>query len=110
MSTESTINILLIISYVLMAVSLLGAIIFPLYHMSTDFSKAKGALLGLLGIVLLFGLSFIMSDNEVLTSYEKFKITPTLSRFIGSSLVMNYILGIGVIVIAILGEVYNAFK
>jgi hypothetical protein len=51
-----------------------------------------------------------MSDNEVLASYEKFNITPILSQFIGSSLVMNYILGIAVIVIALLGEVYNAFK
>jgi hypothetical protein len=110
MGTESTINILLIISYILMAVSMVGAIIFPLYHMVTDFSKAKGALLGLVGIGLLFGLSFVMSDNEVLASYEKFNITPILSQFIGSSLVMNYILGIAVIVIALLGEVYNAFK
>jgi len=110
MGTESTINILLIISYVLMAISMLGAIIFPLYHMVTDFSKAKGALLGVVAIGLLFLLSFVMSDNEVLASYEKFNITPGLSQFIGSSLVMNYVLGVGVIVIALLGEVYNAFK
>lgn len=89
---------------------MVGAIIFPLYHLAVDFSKAKGALLGVLAIGLLFGLSFVVSDNEVLASYEKFKITPFLSQFIGSSLVMNYILGVGVIVIAILGEVYNAFK
>jgi len=110
MGTESTINILLIISYILMAVSILGAIVFPLYHMVTDFSKAKGALMGVLGIGLLFGISFVLSDNEVMASYEKFNITPVLSQFIGSSLVMNYILGVGVIVIALLGEVYNAFK
>ena len=110
MGSESTINILLIISYVLMAVSLLGAIIFPLYHMVTDFSKAKGALVGLLGVVILFGVSFVLSGNEVLPAYEKFNITPFLSQFIGSSLVMNYILGVGVIVIALLGEVYNAFN
>ncbi|MBM3918442.1 MAG: hypothetical protein FJ344_02910 [Sphingomonadales bacterium] len=93
-----------------MAVSILGAIVFPLYHMVTDFSKAKGALMGVLGIGLLFGISFVLSDNEVMASYEKFNITPVLSQFIGSSLVMNYILGVGVIVIALLGEVYNAFK
>jgi len=110
MGTESTINILLIISYILMAVSMAGAIFFPLFHMITDFSKAKGALLGVLAIGLLFVLSFVMSDNEVLASYEKFNISPTLSQFIGSSLVMNYILGVGVIVVALLGEVYNAFK
>ncbi|MFM8978396.1 MAG: hypothetical protein ACKOJE_10150 [Bacteroidota bacterium] len=78
--------------------------------MVTVLSKAKGALLGVVGIGVLFGLSFVMSDNEVLASYEKFNITPVLSQFIGSSLVMNYILGVGVIVIALLGEVYNAFK
>jgi hypothetical protein len=110
MTIETFINILLIISYVLMAISLVAVIVFPLYHMFADFAKAKGALLGLLGVVVLFGISFMVSDNEVLPAYEKFNITPMLSQLIGSSLVMNYIIGVGVIVIAAVGELLNAFK
>ena len=61
MTIESFINILLIITYVLMAVSLVAVIVFPLYHMFADFAKAKGALLGLLGVAVLFGISFMVS-------------------------------------------------
>lgn len=110
MDIESTVNLLLILSYVLMGIGAVGAILFPLYQMTTDFSKAKNALIGVAGTILLFAIGYMFSSGEVLPAYEKFGITPELSRFIGSTMVMVYILGIGVLVLAVVGEIYNALR
>lgn len=108
--TDLFIDIMFIITYVLLGVSVLGAIVFPIVNMVGDFKKAKGSLIGIAIVGVLFIISYALSGNEVLESYEKFGVTATSSRIIGASLIMMYIMSIGAIVMAVLGEVYKAFK
>jgi hypothetical protein len=107
---DVTVNILLIITYSLLGVGTLGAIIFPIINMVGDFQKAKGALVGLGGVAVVFLFSYLVSGNEVLDSYVKYNVTESSSQMIGAVLVMMYTLGLGAIVLAIAGEIYKAFK
>jgi len=104
------IDIMFIVTYILLGVSVIGAIVFPIINMIGDFKKAKGSLVGIGIVAVLFIISYALSGSEVLESYEKFGVTATSSRIIGASLIMMYIMSIGAIVMAIVGEVYKAFK
>lgn len=108
--SDVTVNILLIITYILLGIGALGAIIFPIVNMLGDLQKAKRTLVSAGGIGVVFLLSYMLSGNEVLESYVKYNVTETSSQMIGAVLIMMYIMGAGAILLAVLGEIYKAFK
>lgn len=108
--TDVTVNILLIITYVLLGLGALGAIIFPIINMVGDLQKAKRALVGIGGVAVVFLFSYLASSNEVLDSYVKYNVTESSSQMIGAVLIMMYVLGLGSILLAVIGEIYKAFK
>jgi hypothetical protein len=108
--TDVTVNILLIITYVLLGLGAAGAIIFPIINMIGDLQKAKRALVGIGGVAVVFLFSYLASSNEVLDSYVKYNVTESSSQMIGAVLIMMYTLGLGAIVLAVIGEIYKAFK
>jgi hypothetical protein len=108
--SDVTVNILLIVTYVLLGIGALGAIIFPIITMLGDLQKAKRTLVGVGSVGVVFLLSYMLSGNEVLDSYVKYNVTETSSQMIGAVLIMMYLLGAGAIVLAIIGEIYKAFK
>lgn len=108
--TDVTVNILLIITYVLLGLGTLGAIIFPIINMVGDLQKAKRALVGIGGVAVVFLFSYLVSSNEVLDSYVKYNVTESSSQMIGAVLIMMYALGLGAILLAVAGEIYKAFK
>lgn len=107
---DLTINIMLIVTYVLLGIGALGAIIFPIVNMFGDLQKAKRTLIGIGSVGAIFLVSYLMSGNEVVESYVKYNVTETSSQLIGASLIMMYIMGAGAILLAIVGEIYKAFK
>ncbi len=108
--SDVTVNILLIVTYVLLGIGALGAIIFPIINMLGDLQKAKRTLVSAGSVGVVFLLSYMLSGNEVLESYVKYNVTETSSQMIGAVLIMMYIMGAGAILLAVLGEIYKAFK
>ncbi len=108
--SDLTIDIMFYVTYALLAASVLGAIVFPIVNLVGNPKKAKSALLGIGMVLVLFFVSYFMSGSEVLESYTKYGITAGVSKIIGATLLMTYILGALAIVSAIAGEVYKAFK
>lgn len=108
--TDVTVNILLIITYTLLGIGALGAIIFPIITMVGDMEKAKRALVGIGGVAVVFLFSYFLSGSEVYDSYLKYNVTQASSKMIGAVLIMMYTLGLGAIVLAVVGEIYKAFK
>lgn len=107
---DITINIMLIVTYVLLGIGTLGAIIFPIVNMFGDLQKAKRTLMGIGSVGVIFLLSYFMSGNEVVEAYVKYNVTETSSQLIGASLIMMYIMGAAAILLAVVGEIYKAFK
>lgn len=99
---EGFVNVILYLSYILIAVSILGALILPLVNAVDDpKSLVKvGASAGIM--VVLFLIAYAFSGSEVTETYAKFSVGPELSKVIGGILTMVYFL----IVILIGGIIY----
>lgn len=107
---DLTINILLYLTYALIGVATISAIVFPVIALAGDMKKAKRALFGIGAVAVVFLLSYVVSDGTVLDSYVKYNVTTGVSKMVGAVLIMTYILGLGAIVSAIAGEILKATK
>jgi len=93
------------ICYILFVGALAGMGVFSLMNMLRDLKKAKGTLIGVAILLVLFLVSFLLSGNEVLPKYETLGISATQSKLIGAGLIMLYFTGIGTVVLAVYAEV-----
>jgi hypothetical protein len=98
-----TFDIYLYLSYTLVIIATLAAIILPLIN---AFGDPKGLLKSLIGVavlVVLYFISYALASNEVTPVYTRFAVGPELSKIVGGSLILMYIL----LLIAIVGIVYT---
>jgi hypothetical protein len=110
MGSDFMIDAGLYLSYAMFFVAFLAALAFPIWEIATSMEAAKKALVSVGSAAVIFGLSYALSGNEVLPSYEKFGITAFTSQLIGGSLIMLYITSILTFVLLIVGEVVNFFR
>jgi len=105
------INLLLFVTYVLIAVGLLACIVFPLIYMLKNPKGAKKSFIGIAGILILFVICYAISSSEVLPMWsEKFGITEGASKRIGGALIMFYVIMAGALIMAVLSEVKGLIK
>jgi hypothetical protein len=104
---DTIVNIGLIITYIMLGIATLTAIVFPVIFLIQDPKKAKNSLFGVLGLGVIFLVAYLLSSNEV---YEEAKISATVSQLVGGGIIMLYItLGIAVIT-AIYSEIARILK
>ena len=108
---ESMTNTVIYWAYILLAITVLLLIGFPIVFFFKNPRKGLTVLFVLIGFIILFGISYLLaSDATNAVVYEKMRITANISRFIGAGLIMMYILtGIAVLSLIYTGIV-NAFK
>ncbi|MEQ9378356.1 MAG: hypothetical protein RIG68_24405 [Imperialibacter sp.] len=97
------IDIALIGSYILVGIALLAAIILPLINALDDLSSLAMSAVGILILLVIFGLGYVISGDEVTAVYTKYNVDAGLSKLVGGSLIMMYLLT-GV---ALVGIVYT---
>jgi hypothetical protein len=110
MGSDFMIDAGLYLAYALFGVGVLAAIGFPLVEMVTNLETAKKTLISVGSLVVIFGLSYVLSGSEVLDSYQKFGITASSSKLIGASLIMLYITSILTFVLLVVGEILSALR
>lgn len=103
---DSFVNIALYVSYLLVILAALGAIILPLINALGNPKSLVKSLIGVGALVVLFLVSWAISGDEVTAVYTKFDITSTSSRVIGGVLITTYLL-MGV---AILSIIYSEIR
>ncbi len=107
---DSLINIGIVVTYILLFVSVAGAILFPVVQTFGNLKKAKSSLIGI-GIALaLFLISYAVSPAETGPFYEKFGISPTFSKVIGGGLVATYIITIAVLLSVVYSQISKWIK
>lgn len=110
MENLSWIDITLYISYGLIAIATLAAILLPLIKSMKDPRSLIAMGAGVAGLVVIFLIAYALSDNEVLPSYVREGVGPGESKFIGGTLITMYLLlGIALLSIAVT-EVSKAIK
>lgn len=99
---DGFVNIILYLSYILVVVCVLAALILPLINaLDNPRSLAKiGG--GVLIMGVLFFIGYLMSGSEVTEVYAQFEVGPELSKFVGGLLSLSYIL----VVLSVVGIVY----
>ena len=84
-------------TYVLIAIASLAAVVFPVMFLIKNPKQAKGVLIAVGGMVVVFGISYALATDEILHSYEKYSVDGATSRNVGMGLIAMYLLGAGAV-------------
>jgi hypothetical protein len=92
-------------TYILTGVACVATIGFAIWGMIINSKNAVNVLIGIVALVVVLTISYIAASDAipVFLGYEKFNITPALSKTVGGSLYAIYAL----LFIAIVGIVYS---
>ena len=107
---ENLINLGIILTYLMIAIAAITAIGFGVKKIISNKENTKKTLytLGGLAIILLF--SYILASNQVLSSFEKYNITESISKQVGMGLITFYLLLLGAIGTIIYSELSKLFS
>ncbi len=88
-------NIILIWGYVLLGLSIITVVATAIKDFAKTSGSKKNILFIFIGFVILLGISYLFASGNIQGKvFEKFEITSTVSRNIGTCLIFTYILGI----------------
>ena len=97
--------------YLLLAIAAVSAIVFPVITMAKNPANAKNALIGVLGLVVVFGLGYALaSGTETLDVDGKLLATASEAKMSEAGLIAFYILAAGAIGSIIYAEVSKMLK
>lgn len=97
----------IIICYILFAVAALAAILFPVLQLIQNPKNAKGALVGIGALVVVFGISYALSSD---VNPSKMEVSAETVKQVGTGLYAFYILAIVAIAATVYSEVSKLFK
>ena len=97
------VDILLYLAYGLIIICAAAAVILPLINAVGDPGALVKSGIGVGALLLVFLISWAISGSEVLPSYTLHGVDTGLSKFVGGTLTMMYLLS----AIAIIGIVYT---
>lgn len=105
-------DIMLYVSYALVIVGLVVAILLPLIKSLDDPKSLLKTGLGVIGILVLFFICYSISGNEVLPKFESdpFNLTPGMSQLVGGLMITTYILTIVAVVGIVVTELNKAIR
>jgi hypothetical protein len=107
---NNLIDIGLYVAYLLLFLTVLGVIVFPLLQTFSDFKKAKSGLIGFAVLILLLVFSYVISPADQGLFYSNFNIGPNLSKFIGGGLFATYFVFLAVIISIFYAEINKLIK
>src|SRR5688572_6411445 len=100
----------LYILYALLFVAVAAAIIFPLINSLSNPSGLIKTGIGLGVIVVLFGISYALSDSEITRSALAAGLSESSVKLIGAGLIMLYIVFVLAVLALIYSEISKALK
>ncbi|MGK7391699.1 MAG: hypothetical protein ACNS60_15200 [Candidatus Cyclobacteriaceae bacterium M2_1C_046] len=103
---DNIIDIGLYVSYGLLIIAAVAAIILPLINSLSQPKALLKAGVGVVTLVVIFLIGYVISDSGVTTMYTTLGVGPETSKFVGGALIAMYIL----MVIAIIGIIVTEFN
>lgn len=85
-------DIMLYISYIMVIVAALGAILLPLLNAAGDPKSLLKSGAGFIAIVAVFVIAYVISGNEVTPAYTPFNVDAGESKLIGGAIITSYLL------------------
>ena len=97
------------LTYIIFTVALLSAVVFPAIQLFQDVKKAITALVGLVGLALLYLLCYAIAKSEPLILTEE-TISAETMKFVEANLFMTYITFAIALIAIIYSSVSQYFK
>ncbi|MBL4585900.1 MAG: hypothetical protein JKX84_02405 [Flavobacteriales bacterium] len=97
----------IVIAYILFAVALAAAIIFPVIQLARNPKNAKGALVGVVALVVVVGIAYALSSGD---NPSKIEISTETAKQVDTGLFAFYILGGIAVASLVYSEVARVFK
>jgi hypothetical protein len=91
----------LMVCYACLAIALIASVGMPMLNAIKNPKDLVKSLIGIVGIIVLFGISYALSGSEVSVKAATQGITPESSRLIGAGLILFYIILLTSTVLAI---------
>ena len=85
-------DIFLYLGYTLVILAAVAALLLPLVNALGNPQSLLKSGLGVLAIVALYFIAYAFSGSEVTQEYSKFDVGPDLSKIVGGTLIMAYLL------------------
>ncbi|MDO1445230.1 hypothetical protein Q0590_03155 [Rhodocytophaga aerolata] len=104
------IDIALYISYILIFLCAIAAVVLPLIQSAGDPKALLKSGLGAVAILVVFGIAYVLSGNEVIPMYTQFGIGESGSKLIGGGLITVYLLFFIALAAIIYTEVTSLIK
>lgn len=107
MEEGNIVDIMIYVAYALLGLAVVTAIVMPLIKSIGDPKSLLGGLVGILILLVIYGIAYAISQGDVTPVYMKFEVDASLSRIVGASIISMYIL-LGLSVLGIVfSEIYK---
>ncbi len=103
---ESLVSPGLIVCYVLLAITLVASVGMPIINAIKNPQGLVKALIGIVGLVVLFGISYALSGSEVSAKAASLGHDAASSRMIGAGMILFYI----VLIVSAVLAAYSLIK
>jgi len=111
---DALINPAMSLSYLALLITAALSIGFALYQIATHPKQAKGALIGIGGLAVVFVLGYLLASDEVTEDMANmslnFEVTAKTSKMVGAGLMTFYILTLGAILAVVFSSVRRMIK
>jgi len=108
--SDTFVNLGLYLSYILIVVGTLAAVVFPILYLIKDPKSAKATFIGLAAVFGVLLISYLFADGTVLPSYANYGTTEASSKFVSTGLIAFYILAFISMAAVIYSEISKAIK
>jgi len=100
---QGFVDIIILVAYGLLGLAAITAIVMPFINAIGNPKSLVRGLVGIVFILIIYGIAYALSGNEVTATYTKFGVDSGLSKFVGAVLTTMYLL----VVVSIVGIVYT---
>lgn len=104
------IDIALYLTYGLIIIAALGAIILPLINSLGDPGSLIKTGIGIGALLVVFAIGYVLAGNETPPVYVTHGVGPGLSKWVGAALITMYVLFIIAVLSIIVTEVSKLFR
>lgn len=106
------VNVMLIYTYIIFAISVVVALVFPLINIVTNPKGAMRTLIGLVAMVVIFGISYLLASDEPIANpaVNGFFDNPMVLKLTDVGLFATYAVLLISFAVIIWGEVRSAIK
>jgi hypothetical protein len=107
--SDALINTGLIVTYILLGIAALAAILFSIFHLVLNFKKAKTALFGILFLLVIFFIGYALATSEVYPNVAV-PVGAAASKIIGGGIITTMMLIGLAFIAAVFNEVSKLFR